>query len=138
MSTTNDTDLRAIYRDYLACLNRRDWDALGQFVADAVVHNARPFGVAGYRAMLENDVREIPDLHFGIELLSVEPPLLACRLKFDCTPRGQFFGLPINGQRVQFTENVFYRFDHGKIVEVWSVIDTAAIEAQLASRTGQT
>ncbi|WP_322104412.1 ester cyclase [Paraburkholderia sp. J41] len=132
----NAAALRTIYRDYLACLNRRDWAALGQFVDDAVVHNARPFGLAGYRAMLENDVREIPDLRFQIELLSVEPPLLACRLTFDCTPRGNLFGLPINGRRVRFGENVFYRFGGAsraaKIVEVWSVIDTAAIEAQLS------
>lgn len=132
----NAAALRTIYRDYLACLNRRDWAALGQFVDDAVVHNARPFGLAGYRAMLENDVREIPDLRFQIELLSVEPPLLACRLTFDCAPRRNLFGLPINGRRVRFGENAFYRFggasQAAKIVEVWSVIDTAAIEAQLS------
>lgn len=131
MSVTNAADLRALYRDYLACLNRRDWSALGQFVSETVAHNARPFGLAGYRAMLENDVREIPDLRFDIELLTAEPPMLASRLRFDCTPRGTFFGLPINGRRVQFAENVFYRFEGAKIVEVWSVIDTAAIAAQL-------
>jgi predicted ester cyclase len=32
---------------------------------------------------------------------------------------------------VSFCENVFYEFDHGKIRQVWSVIDKTAIEAQL-------
>jgi predicted ester cyclase len=32
---------------------------------------------------------------------------------------------------VQFAENVFYEFLDGKIESVWSVIDRAAIEAQL-------
>ena len=50
------------YRDYLACLNRQDWPNLHRFVADDARHDGRPFGLAGYRAMLESDFEEIPDL----------------------------------------------------------------------------
>jgi len=39
--------------------------------------------------------------------------------------------LAVYGRKVVFTENVFYRFRQGKIVAVWSVVDKAAIEAQL-------
>ena len=56
---------------------------------------------------------------------------MAARLLFDCTPVGGFLGLPVNGRRVSFAENVFYGFADGRIEEVWSVIDRAAIEAQL-------
>ena len=51
----NRADLADLYRDYIACLNRQDWPALGQFVHDEVTHNARPLGLPGYRAMLEQD-----------------------------------------------------------------------------------
>ena len=37
----------------------------------------------------------------------------------------------MNGKRVSFCENVFYEFGDDKIRQVWSVIDKAAIEAQL-------
>ena len=124
-------DLAAIYRDYIACLKRRDWPALGQFVHEEVVHNARPLGLAGYRAMLERDVREIPDLQFHIEMLISDRPRIAARLKFDCTPAGTFLGLAVNGKRVSFCENVFYEFRDRRIRQVWSVIDKTAIEAQL-------
>ena len=124
-------DLAAIYRDYIACLNRRDWPALGQFVHEEVAHNARPLGLAGYRAMLERDVREIPDLQFHIEMLISDPPRIAARLKFDCTPAGALLGLAVDGKRVSFCENVFYEFQDRKIRQVWSVIDKTAIEAQL-------
>lgn len=127
-----DSSLPDLYRDYIACLNAQDWQRLPQFVADDVIHNGQQVGVAGYQAMLERDFREIPDLAFNIQLLIADPPYVASRLAFDCTPRGTFFGLPINGQRVAFTENVFYRFREGKIIQVWSVIDTAAIAAQLS------
>ena len=126
-----DTDLRVIYRGYIDCLNSQDWPRLGQFVHDDARHNGRHLGLAGYRAMLEQDFSDIPDLHFHIDLLICDPPRIASRLDFDCTPVGKFLGLDVNGRKVRFSENVFYRFDDGKIVEVWSVVDKAAIEAQL-------
>ncbi|GMP06664.1 ester cyclase [Bradyrhizobium sp. TM239] len=124
-------DLAAIYHAYIACLNRQDWPALSQFVHDDVAHNARPLGLSGYRAMLEQDFREIPDLRFDIEMLLSDPPRIAARLRFDCAPVGTFLGLAVNGKRISFCENVFYAFHDGKIRQVWSVIDKAAIEAQL-------
>jgi predicted ester cyclase len=123
--------LSELYRAYIACLNRQDWPRLGQFVHDEVRHNGRPLGLAGYRAMLEQDFIDIPDLAFAIALLIADPPHVAARLAFDCRPKGHFLGLDVNGRRVAFTENVFYEFKDEKIAAVWSVIDKAAIEAQL-------
>ena len=125
------TALADLYRGYIACLNRQDWPNLHRFVADDARHNGRPFGLAGYRAMLERDFAEIPDLQFNIELLICDPPYIASRLRFDCRPKGLFLDLPVNGRRVVFTENVFYQFHNERIAEVWSVIDKGAIEAQL-------
>ncbi|MBR0694264.1 ester cyclase [Bradyrhizobium lablabi] len=126
-----ETSLSTIYRDYIDCLNRQDWAELTHFVHDEVHYNGEQIGLPGYRKMLERDFREIPDLHFNIYFLICEPPRIASRLKFDCTPKGSFLGLEVNGRKISFAENVFYEFDHGKIRSVWSVIDKAAIEAQL-------
>ncbi len=119
------------YRAYIACLNAQDWQRLGDFVSEEASHNGQKFGLAGYRAMLANDFAQIPDLQFTIALLVCDPPHIAARLQFNCRPKGTFFGLPINGKRVRFAENVFYELRDGKIWEVWSVIDKAAIAAQL-------
>jgi len=124
-------DLSDVYRDYIACLNAQDWPKLKQFVDDGVHYNSQRLGISGYREMLERDFLEIPDLHFDIQLLISDPPFIASRLRFDCTPKARFLGLQVNGKRVSFAENVFYRFRRHKIAEVWSVIDKAAIEAQL-------
>lgn len=126
-----DTELADLYRDYIACLNRRDWPSLAQFVAHEVMHNGKPLGLAGYRAMLEKDVEDIPDLKFNVEMITCDPPNVAARLAFDCTPVGEFQGLAVNGKQVQFTETVFYEFQDRRIATVWSTIDKAAIEAQL-------
>ena len=125
------TDLCDIYRDYIACLNKQDWLKLEKFVHDDVYYNGRRIGISGYREMLERDFHEIPDLYFDVQLLISDPPHIASRLGFDCTPKGKFLGLHVNGKRVSFTENVFYEFRREKIEQVWSVIDKAAIEALL-------
>ena len=125
------TNLSDIYRNYIACLNQQDWPKLEQFVHDEVSYNGQRFGIGGYREMLQKDFDDIPDLSFTIQLLISDPPYIASRLGFDCTPKGTFLGLHVNGKSVSFTENVFYEFRGEKIWHVWSVIDKAAIEAQL-------
>lgn len=126
-----NADLSDIYRGYIACLNKQDWPRLGQFVDEEAHYNGKRIGLSGYRAMLEGDFRAIPDLQFNIRLLVCEPPRVASRLTFDCTPKGMLFGLPVNGRRVSFSENVFYEFQDQRIAHVWSIIDKAALEAQL-------
>jgi predicted ester cyclase len=127
----DSSSLSNLYRAYIDCLNRQDWEALGQFVDDEVEHNGRPVKLSGYRDMLVRDFEDIPDLRFNIQLLASSPPLIAARLAFKCSPKGKFLGLSVDGRVVSFAENVFYEFKRAKIASVWSVIDKAAIEAQL-------
>ena len=125
------SDLSDVYRDYIACLNKQDWSKLGHFVHDEAIHNDRRIGLLGYIEMLEKDFRDIPDLHFDIAMLICDPPYIASRLSFDCRPKGAFLGLAVNGKRVSFAENVIYEFHDEKIIQVWSIIDKSAIEAQI-------
>jgi predicted ester cyclase len=120
-----------VYRDYIACLNEQDWSKLQLFVDSEVRYNGQQIGLSGYHEMLVRDFSEIPDLHFDIQLLVSDPPYVASRIQFNCTPKGRFLGLGINGKKVSFAENVFYRFQGEKIAQVWSVIDKTAIEAHL-------
>ena len=124
-------EIAELYRGYIDCLNRQDWDNLRRYVGSDVRHNGRELGLDGYQAMLVGDFQAIPDLRFNIEILVCEPPMIASRLMFDCTPVGTLFGLPVNGTRVRFSENVFYEIERGRIRSVWSVIDKAAVAAQL-------
>ncbi|AQZ53716.1 ester cyclase [Martelella mediterranea] len=124
--------LHEFYHAYIDCLNRQDWDELGRYVSDDVKHNGRSFGLSGYRSMLVKDFEDIPDLHFVIDRLACDPPLIAARLMFHCSPKDGFLGLKINGRRISFAENVFYEVKCGKIANVFSAIDKAAIESQIA------
>ncbi len=129
------TPLREKYLAYLDCLNRQAWDELSNFVSDNAHHNGRPFGLTGYRQMLIRDFKDIPDLQFRPTLIVCEPPFVAARLEFTCTPAGDFLGLQIDGQTITFSEHVTYEFEDGKIVRVWSILDKLAIEKQIAIRS---
>lgn len=124
-------NLSEIYRAYLACLNTQDWASLGDYVGEEVAYNGQALGLAGYRQAREDEFRTIPDLRFHAQLVVADTNTVAARLNFSIHPQGEFLGLPVNGKRIVFAENVFYQFEHGKIVAVWSVLDKAAIEAQL-------
>ena len=57
--------------------------------------------------------------------------MIASRLCCGCTPVGTLFDLPVNGKRVQFRESVFYEIETGRVRNVLSVIDKAAVAAQI-------
>jgi predicted ester cyclase len=124
--------LTDVYHRYLECLNGRRWDDLGEFVADDVTHNDRPLGASGYRAMLEEDVRTIPDLRFVPDRVVAEGDAVACRLIFRCTPQRPFLGFEPTGAPITFAEHAFYTFRDHRIVEVSSLLDTRAVAAQLS------
>jgi predicted ester cyclase len=128
----NYEQITAFYHRYIACLNHQDWPKLECFVGADVTYNGSPVGLRGYRAMLQKDFLEIPDLRFNIQLLICDPPYVVSRLAFNCSPVGNFLGLPVNGRTIQFSENVIYETRNGRMSNVWSVIDKSAIESQLA------
>ncbi|AKZ65513.1 ester cyclase [Herbaspirillum hiltneri N3] len=129
--TSQEPATAGMYKQYIACLNARAWNELGEFVAADVIHNGRPLGLGGYRAMLEENVRDIPDLYFNADLVVANESHIASRLRFSCTPVREILGVPVNGRHIVFHEHAFYTLRAGKIIEVFSVIDKMAVEAQV-------
>lgn len=130
------SDLASRYRAYLNCLNERRFADLPEFAHDPVVHNGRTLTMARFQDLLRQDATEIPDLHYAIERLVVQDDEVACRIRFDCTPAADFRGIPPTGRAISFVEHVFYRYDNGKIAQIWSLIDIDAIRAQLTAESG--
>ena len=130
-----NTTVRDLYLAYIACLNAQDWDELARYVGAGVTYNGQALGFAAYRQARQDEFRDIPDLRFDVQVLAADGSTVASRLHFNITPRGTFLGLPVNGRRIAFAEHAFYTFEAEKIVAVWSILDKAAIEAQLAPPT---
>jgi predicted ester cyclase len=129
---TMTMNLADLYQGYIDCLNAQDWDNLGKFIGTEVAYNGKRVGLVAYRQARQREFREIPDLHFKVSILVSDQKTVASRLEFAISPSGEFLGLPVNGKRVTFSENVFYEYEGGKIARVWSVLDKAAIKTQLS------
>jgi predicted ester cyclase len=84
--------LTDLYRAYIDCLNRQDWDELGRYVDDEVEHNGRPLKLSGYRDMLLQDFEDIPDLRFNIQLLLSTPRSSLRASLSDAPQRGNSLG----------------------------------------------
>jgi len=127
--------LEDIYRDYIAALNGRRVEDLDRFVHDRLTYNGEEWTRDKYKALLADDLRKVPDLHYEIQLMVVQSNHVSGRLWFDCTPRQVFLGIDAVGRRVSFAEHVFYRFRANRIENVWSLIDTDGIRRQLPARS---
>jgi predicted ester cyclase len=125
------TDLATRYRAYLAALNERRLDDLGDLVQDELTYNGEPRTRQQYRDMIAADIAAIPDLFFDAEIIVADDDRVACRIAFRCTPVGEFLGFTPNGAQLSFTEHVFYEFREGRIAAVVSMIDRWSIAAQL-------
>ncbi|OLM28587.1 hypothetical protein Ae717Ps2_6183 [Pseudonocardia sp. Ae717_Ps2] len=55
---------------------------------------------------------------------------VACRIRFDCTPIA-FRGLPAARALISFVEHACYRYDDGRIAQIWSLVDMDALRDQL-------
>ncbi|KAF5361551.1 hypothetical protein D9757_012078 [Collybiopsis confluens] len=123
--------LESHYRRYISYLNDRKIHHLADFVHEELVYNGKPMNRTDYQNYIADDIDRIPDLYFDIHHLVVNRNVVACRIRFDCTPVKEFRGHVPNGRKISFVEHVLYRFDEGKIREVWSLLDDGAISAQM-------
>ena len=124
-------ELESRYRAYLDALNDRRLDDLVHYVQDELSYNGETMTRRQYRDLIAGDIAAVPDLFFDAEIIVAAADRVACRLVFDCTPQHEFLGFTPDGARLRFAEHVFYRFHDGRIAAVSSLIDRAAIAAQL-------
>ena len=130
-NTMAQKDLARRFRDFIACVNAKDWTSLGQHLHESVLYNGRLLSMAEMQAKFIERLEHVPDLKYEIDFMVVEPPMVAVRLCFNCTPCGKIYGLPVNGRRVLFSANGFYNYDDGRITRGWSTVDVHAIASQL-------
>ena len=68
----NTDDLRDFYRRYIALLNARDFERLGEFVHDEVTQNGAPATRDDMAAALREHTQAIPDLVWEVQELVIE------------------------------------------------------------------
>jgi steroid delta-isomerase-like uncharacterized protein len=99
-----------------------------------VDHQAPPGApptAAGLKAWITSFRAAFPDLHYTIEDSIAEGDRVVQRTTARGTMKGDFMGMPASGKSATWSEIHIIRFENGKSIEHWAVVDQLGMLAQL-------
>ena len=107
------------------------------FHDDYVRHDLRPSqalsGPAGQAKIAEDFRRAFPDLRFEVDLVFGEDDLVAARWTATGTHIGPWGLLEPTGKQATFSGVNIFRFDDGKVVEIWNHRDDLGLMTQVGA-----
>ena len=117
----------AIYERYNATCNRHAFDELAEFVHPVLRVNGTEQTLQQYADGLFEVHRAFPDYRWEVQRTVLEEPWLAVHFADRGTHLGPWQGVPPTGSTVTTDEFAMYRFDDGRIAEVWVTADNARL-----------
>lgn len=108
---------------------------LNDFFSEDHINHALPLnlpqGLPGVRLFASAFLAAFPDIETTIDNLTAQGNKVAYRWTARATHKGELTGMPATGQRVQLTGIAMDRFEHGKSVEHWEIVDQLGLMQQL-------
>jgi len=121
--------------------NQGDLGAVDEAVNAAGTDHQEPLGT-GFPAHLREVVTTLrtafPDLHFEVHQIVCEGDIVATRSTMTGTHRGRFALGPLaaiepKGAKVAVPHMHFFRYENGRVVDLWHVWDTLKLMQQLGA-----
>jgi steroid delta-isomerase-like uncharacterized protein len=116
-------------------MNRGNVAVIDELSSPSFVDHTAPPGVPagndGFKAFVTMFRGAFPDLHYTIDDEIVEGDRVVQRATARGTMKGDFQGMPASGKTATWSEIHITRFENGKAVEHWGVVDQLAMLAQL-------
>jgi steroid delta-isomerase-like uncharacterized protein len=107
------------------------------FAADYVRHDLRPGtappGPEGQKAVAGMFRAAFPDVHLAVDFLVVDADKVVARWTIEGTHEGTWAGIPPTGRRVRFAGVNIFRFEDGKVAEIWNHRDDLGLMEQLGA-----
>jgi steroid delta-isomerase-like uncharacterized protein len=123
-----------LVRRRVEAINTGEFEALGEVLApDVITHYGSGEAVQGLEALggLLAGFSAFSDLIVTIDDLAVDGDRVGARYTSRGRQQGAFLGIPNTGRSVEFGGAGIHRIQDGKIAEVWTVDDWAALTRQL-------
>jgi steroid delta-isomerase-like uncharacterized protein len=129
---------KAVLRRWIEAYNERDLQAEADVLApDYVAHvPAVPGpleGLEAWRQFSGSFAEAFPDIRLSIEDIMAEGDMVAARVAFRGTHRGEFQGIPPTGKEVAFSSIEVNRVVEGKVEEHWVELDLLGLMQQLGA-----
>jgi steroid delta-isomerase-like uncharacterized protein len=107
------------------------------FAADYLRHDLRPTqpvpGPEGMRQITADFRAAFPDLRFQVELLLGEDEFVAARWTATGTHSGRWGIIERTGRRATFSGVNIFRFENGKVAEIWNHRDDLGLLEQIGA-----
>ena len=124
------------------CQNQHNLAYADEIFHSEFVNHYRPEGreipasrrAAGFQAFYGTLLQAFPDATMEINEQLGERDLVATRKTLRGTHRGEIWGLPPTGNRVEWQFIDIFRVRDGKLHEHWASIDLEALRAQMRPR----
>ena len=123
-----------LVRGRVEAINTGDYQALGEVLApDVITHYGSGEAVHGLEALggLLAGFAAFPDITVTVDDLAVDGDRVGARYTSRGRQQGEFLDIPNTGGKVEFGGAGIHRIQDGKIAEVWTVDDWAALTRQL-------
>jgi predicted ester cyclase len=123
-----------LVRGRVEAINAGDYRAMGEVLApDVITHYGSGEAVRGLEALggLLAGFAAFPDITLTIDDLAVDGDRVGARYTSRGRQQGEFLDIPNTGGKVEFGGAGIHRIQDGKIAEVWTVDDWAALTRQL-------
>jgi steroid delta-isomerase-like uncharacterized protein len=119
-------------------LTNGDLQTFDEIFADQYVnHNIPVPGIpgtkAGFKQLVQATRQAFGDLQVHVQDVVSEGDLVVFHDYVTATSVGEFFGVPPNGRRLEWTEIHFLRVHDDRIVEHWTNFDQLGILRQLGA-----
>jgi steroid delta-isomerase-like uncharacterized protein len=136
MSTEENKAL--VRRFYEEVWDRGNTDfAFDVFAENYVRHDLRSTealpGPGGQKRIADDFRAAFPDLRVKVDLVIGEGDFVVGRWTATGTHRGSWGALEPTGRRATFSAVNIFRFDHGKVVEIWNHRDDLGLREQLGT-----
>jgi steroid delta-isomerase-like uncharacterized protein len=123
----------------IRAFNKRDIDFIEKSVTPNFVRHdladaflVKYTGSAEVTNFLQSLFTAFPDIQIEILDKIAAADRVVIRYELTGTQRGELFGKAASGQKVSFAGINIYRFENGKIAEVWQLWDWASVLQQTA------
>lgn len=133
--STRETHKEIIRRLFQEAWTNADFNKVHELLAPQITFHFR--GQAHIQTaenliqIVERWKAAFPDLRFTVEEIIAEDNMAAARLVYQGTQQAEWKGILATGRNITVHEMMFFRFEAGRILEVWEVADEYSLRQQL-------
>lgn len=132
---------RSVLEELLRSGDAGDLDRLSALLDEHVVVHA-PFGLSTVGVMAERESwrrakAAIPDLRHECHAVICDGSHEAARCTVTGTLTGEYGGFRAEAAPFRVDQGIFARIRDGKIVELWEIVDTESLLAQIRASSGE-